>query len=125
MNILEQVTTCLGIKLVSSRKPVECRTEGIRDLFEQRILAQIFPRDGITRSHIQGSLWSRSFLTDYFTPAPAPIVSELFLMSIERLRQYQKNAIARMEAATIGGKRHLLAGIATGTGKAFMTNIPI
>jgi type I restriction enzyme R subunit len=40
---------------------------------------------------------------------------------IERLRQYQKNAISRIEAAIIGGKRHLLVAMATGTGKTFMT----
>lgn len=40
---------------------------------------------------------------------------------IERLRQYQKNAIAKIEAAIIGGKRHLLVAMATGTGKTFMT----
>jgi len=40
---------------------------------------------------------------------------------IERLRQYQKNAISRIEAAITGGKRHLLVAMATGTGKTFMT----
>ena len=40
MNLLEQVTTRLGIKLISSRQPVKCGTVAVRRLFVQRILAQ-------------------------------------------------------------------------------------
>lgn len=40
---------------------------------------------------------------------------------IERLRKYQINAIRRIEASIIGGKRQLLVAMATGTGKTYMT----
>ena len=40
---------------------------------------------------------------------------------IERLRQYQKNAIGRIEGAITGGRRELLLAMATGTGKTYMT----
>ena len=40
---------------------------------------------------------------------------------IERLRPYQKEAIQKIEAAIVDGKRHLLVAMATGTGKTFTT----
>jgi type I restriction enzyme R subunit len=40
---------------------------------------------------------------------------------IERLRPYQKEAITKIEAALIDGKRQLLVAMATGTGKTYMT----
>ena len=51
MNVLEQVTTRLGIKLISSRKPVECGTVGVRHLFIQSILAHVANRYGFGAGH--------------------------------------------------------------------------
>jgi len=43
------------------------------------------------------------------------------LINIDRLRYYQKEAIAATESAIIQGKRAMLIAMATGTGKTFMT----
>jgi type I restriction enzyme R subunit len=42
-------------------------------------------------------------------------------INIERLRYYQKEAIAATESAIIKGKRAMLVAMATGTGKTFVT----
>ncbi len=52
MNILEQVSTRVGIKLISSRQPIECRAVGVRCLFVQRILADVFNRYRFKPSHM-------------------------------------------------------------------------
>lgn len=40
---------------------------------------------------------------------------------IERIRDYQKDAISEIEKSIIDGKRNLLVAMATGTGKTYMT----
>lgn len=42
-------------------------------------------------------------------------------INLERLRYYQKEAIAAAESAIIGGKRTMLIAMATGTGKTYTT----
>ena len=41
--------------------------------------------------------------------------------AIDKLRYYQKDAIAASESAIAAGKRAMLVAMATGTGKTFMT----
>ena len=43
------------------------------------------------------------------------------LESVERIRDYQKDAIKEIEKNLIDGKRYLLVAMATGTGKTYMT----
>jgi type I restriction enzyme R subunit len=63
-------------------------------------------------------------LESFFTTDIAPAhkrLKENSLDNIERLREYQKRAIANIEDGIIDGKREMLVAMATGTGKTYMT----
>src|SRR3990167_1087315 len=78
-----------------------------------------------------GKIISRQ-LADFHTPAAladffahAPDAGHAWLKStpntIDKLRDYQKKAIAACESALLSGKRAMLVAMATGTCKTFMT----
>jgi hypothetical protein len=54
MDILEQIAAHLGIKLVSSREPLERGAVGVRRLLVQGILTHISARYGFTAKVVIG-----------------------------------------------------------------------
>ena len=61
-----------------------------------------------------------SFFTDDLKPAHNWLINNS-PERIERIRDYQKDAITEIEKNIIDGKRNLLIAMATGTGKTYMT----